>query len=216
MPRKAINFQNTIIYKIVCKDLLVTQCYVGHTTDFTKRKCQHKIDCYNKNSEKYNTNVYTFIRDFGNGWDNWDMIEIEKFPCSDVNEARKRERYYIETLKAELNKHIPSRTPKEYYEENKEHFKEYKKEWNKQNKEQIYKHNKEYYEENKEQLLKQQKEYRDKNREEINIIQNKHYNENKDEINKKRREQYELNKNEINKKRSEQRALKKANANKEI
>ena len=36
------------IYKIVCNDLSITDCYVGHTTDFVKRKCNHKIICNNE------------------------------------------------------------------------------------------------------------------------------------------------------------------------
>ena len=38
------------------------------------------------------------------------MIEIEKYPCNDKNEACKRERHWIEILKANLNIQIPSRT----------------------------------------------------------------------------------------------------------
>ena len=33
MTRKEINYTNTIIYKIVCNDLTVTDVYVGCTTD---------------------------------------------------------------------------------------------------------------------------------------------------------------------------------------
>jgi len=42
MPRKIINYTNTIIYKIVCNDLNITDLYVGSTTDFTNRKYNHK------------------------------------------------------------------------------------------------------------------------------------------------------------------------------
>ena len=45
---------------------------------------------------------------------------------------RARERYYFESLKATLNKLIPSRTNKEYYEENKEELKERNKEYYKE------------------------------------------------------------------------------------
>ncbi len=46
-------------------------------------------------------------------------------------EASKIERIYIEKLNASLNKVIPTRTDKEYYEENREKITEYKKEWSK-------------------------------------------------------------------------------------
>lgn len=113
MPKKPINYNNTIFYKIVSKDLNIIDCYVGHTTSFTKRKNQHKSDCYNQSRKNYKSYVYQFIRNNG-GWENWDMIEIEKRKCEDVNDARKIERYWIETLKATLNKEIPSRTKQEY------------------------------------------------------------------------------------------------------
>jgi hypothetical protein len=38
MPKQPINYENTIIYKIVCNNLNINDCYVGHTTDFTRRK----------------------------------------------------------------------------------------------------------------------------------------------------------------------------------
>jgi hypothetical protein len=119
MPKVNMDYSRTIIYKIVCKDLLVTDMYVGHTTNFIKRKQQHKSRCNNENDRIYNLFVYQTIRYTG-GWSNWDMIEIEKYNCNDVNEALKRERYWIEELKATLNKCIPSRTQKEYRNEHKE------------------------------------------------------------------------------------------------
>ena len=106
MPRNEINYQNTIIYKIVCNDLNVNDLYVGSTTEFTKRKYKHKFNCLNSKIDNCKFKVYDFIRDHGN-WDNWSMIEVEKYPCNDGNEARSRERYWIETLKATLNERTP-------------------------------------------------------------------------------------------------------------
>ena len=48
MPRKPIDYSKTHFYKIVCKDTSITDCYVGHTTDFTKRQWQHKNSCKNQ------------------------------------------------------------------------------------------------------------------------------------------------------------------------
>ena len=45
MPKVEMNYSNTIIYKIVCKDVSIKECYVGQTTNFTKRKCSHKSNC---------------------------------------------------------------------------------------------------------------------------------------------------------------------------
>lgn len=118
MPKNPIKYSSTIIYKICCKDLNIKDLYVGHTTNFTKRKYGHKYRCNNENDKFYNFNVYRFIRDNG-GWDNWEMIEIEKFACQDENEAKAKERYWIEKLFCTLNKYIPLRTIKEYRETHK-------------------------------------------------------------------------------------------------
>ena len=162
MPRTSINYANTIIYKLVCKDPNITECYVGHTTDFIRRKRSHKNNCYYSSSSKYNLYVYTYIRDNGD-WDNWDMIEIQKYNCVDGNEAKKYEREWIETLKASLNSSIPLRTDKEYREANKKQMKEYYevnkdkiKEYREINKDKIKEYNKEY-----------NKEYREANKDKI-------------------------------------------------
>jgi hypothetical protein len=126
MPKVAMNYKNTIIYKIVCNDLNITNSYVGHTTNFTKRKHQHHYNCCNENSKSYNLLVYQKIRSNGN-WENWSMIEVEKYSCDDVNEALSRERYWLEILKADLNKLIPTRTSKEFYKDNKEYWNQYQK-----------------------------------------------------------------------------------------
>jgi hypothetical protein len=118
MPKKEINYGNTVMYKIVCKELTITEVYVGHTTDFRRRKNEHKSSCNNPERNDHNMKVYKFIRENG-GWENWVMIEIEKFVCVDGNEARKRERYWIEHLNATLNNNIPTRTFNEYINDNK-------------------------------------------------------------------------------------------------
>jgi hypothetical protein len=185
MPRKAINYQSTVIYKIVCDDLMVKYCYVGSTTDFTKRKCRHKTACNNEKGKEYNYKVYTTIRDNG-GWDNWSMVMIEEYPCENSQQAVQRERFWYEELNADLNMVRPHRTEeeltdykkdyyqaniekykeshKEYREANREKMKEYKKKWRENNREK----RKEYYQANKDKLKENQKEYREANRDRIN------------------------------------------------
>ena len=116
MPKKSIDYSNTTIYKICCRDINIPDCYVGHSTELTKRRNQHKTNCNNQNFKAY---VYKFIRDNG-GWENWELVKIEDFPCNSFNDALKRERYWIEALKATLNKTIPLRTDAEYYQDNKD------------------------------------------------------------------------------------------------
>lgn len=97
MPKTPMDYSKTIIYKIVCKDLSVTDLYVGHTTNWTKRKANHKSSIENINHKDYNSKKSTFMRE-QNGWSNWSMIQIENYPCNDVHEACARERYWYETL----------------------------------------------------------------------------------------------------------------------
>jgi hypothetical protein len=146
MPRLPINYNNTIIYKIVCRDINVKELYVGHTTDFKSRKQLHKYD-----SKKSMLIVYQCIRENG-GWDNWDMIEIEKYNCNDFNEACSRERYYIETLQATLNKNIPNRKKPEYYIDKREERLAYQYEYYKKDGNYTYDedYQRKYREENKE------------------------------------------------------------------
>jgi hypothetical protein len=68
MPLKNVNYENTVIYKIVCNDLTITDLYVGNTTNFTKRKGQHKNSCINEKSKSYNLKIYKIIRENG-GWE---------------------------------------------------------------------------------------------------------------------------------------------------
>ena len=42
MPKSAFDYTNTQLYKLVCKDLVLVDSYVGHTTKFTERKQDHK------------------------------------------------------------------------------------------------------------------------------------------------------------------------------
>lgn len=114
MPRKNIDYSKCVMYKIVCNDFNIKELYVGSTTEFTKRKYKHKHNCSNSKQKEYNFKVYEFIRNNGD-WNNWSMIEIEKYSCSDGNEARARERYWIETLEATLNDRNPIKidVPKE-------------------------------------------------------------------------------------------------------
>ncbi len=121
------DYKKSIIYKLCCKDPNITEIYVGSTTNFNRRKQGHKHACNYENAKRYNSKVYKVIRDNGN-WDNWDMIQIEEYECENKRQLESKERYYIETLKSSLNGKIPTRTAKEYYQQNKDKKKQKRKE----------------------------------------------------------------------------------------
>ena len=155
MPRKPIDYSNTHFYKIVCKDTNVKSLYVGHTTDFTARKYDHKKQCINPNNASHNHFVYQAIRENGN-WDNWDMVELETRCCESSLEARRIEREYVEQLNADLN---AVKRPVVSLEEKKE----YKKEWEKENKEHIQEQKRVYLLENREKFYEKVKKWREEN-----------------------------------------------------
>ena len=159
MPKQIINHFNTIMYKIVCKDIEITDCYAGKTTDFTRRKATHKHSCNNPTNRAYELNVYEFIRANG-GWENWDMIQIEKYEAVDMLDSKQRERYWIETLQAKLNKQIPTRTHQEWRDDNKDKLKKQNQEYILKNKDKIQKQKQEYYQKNKDKLQEYNQEYK--------------------------------------------------------
>jgi hypothetical protein len=108
MPKDNIDYSNTIIYKIICNDNTINDVYVGHTTNFIQRKYHHKIACRNLHNK---LKIYNTIRQNG-GWDNWNMVEIAKYNCSDQTEARIKEQQHYEELNANLNSCPPY--PKKY------------------------------------------------------------------------------------------------------
>lgn len=103
----------TVMYKIICKDTTITDCYVGSTADFKNIKSIIKTRCNNENDENYNNYVYRFIRNNG-GCDNWEIIEIETYNAKNPPDQAIRKKYWFDYYKATLNKQIPSRTEQEY------------------------------------------------------------------------------------------------------
>lgn len=106
MPKTEIDYSNTIIYKITCKDANIKDVYVGHTTNFVQRKYSHKQNCRNNKCK-----LYEVIRANG-GWNNWKMEIINFFECKDHYEARKKEQEYFISLNATLNSIEPLPKPK--------------------------------------------------------------------------------------------------------
>ena len=183
MPKISIDYSNCSIYKIehIEDETLI---YVGHTTNFKRRKAQHKKCCNNEKSKEFNFKLYAMIRENG-GFSMFKMIEVEKYPCNDRREADKRENEVMKELKASMNKNRSfitneerlekgkiykeenkdkiKETVKEYKEKHKDNIKQYIKEYREENKEKLNQYSKEYNEENKEKLNQYSKEYREKN-----------------------------------------------------
>jgi hypothetical protein len=184
MPLTAINYANTIIYRIFSDNC--DYVYVGSTTDFTRRKASHKSNCNNETTCSYNLKVYQTIRENG-GWDAFKMLEVEEYPCENSKQAQKREQYWIDFYKSNLNskKAFAGETLKEskaqYYIENYEKYKQYRIEYAEENK--AYAKN--YYQENKEEQKQTAKQHRIEHAEQIKQQKAEYYQQHKEELTQK-------------------------------
>ena len=179
------------IYKIISDEN--DKFYIGSTIQpLYKRMYSHR----NKHHSCMSKNLGVDIKDCI-------IVLVENIQCKDKQELHKRERYYIEKYREEglniVNKLIPGRTHKQYYEDNKKKIKEQGKEYYQKNKEKIIEQQKEYEEKNKEKIVKKNKEYREKNKEKIKG----YYKDNKDKIDKQHKEHYQKNKEKIKEKHKE-------------
>ena len=141
MPKLPIDHSNNIIYKLVKKDDYDNvNIYIGSTTDFIRRKNKHKSCCNCVTNRDHNNKKYQYIRDNG-GWEEWNMIEVEKFPCNDKREAEAREEYWRCHFNSQLNTKRAYRT----VEQRKQYDIDYQKQFYLDNKGKKLEYQKKYY-----------------------------------------------------------------------
>ena len=174
------DYQKTKIYKVYNNEN--DKFYIGHTiTTLSKRLAKHR----EKHNKCMTKNLCVDLK-------NCFIVLVEKYPCKDVEEAKKRERFYIEKYQKEglyiVNKLIPGRTKKQYYEDNKEKIDKQNKEYYEDNKEKINEKKKEYNEKNKEKIKERKKEYREKNQEHIKKQKKEYREKNQEHIKKQKKE----------------------------
>ena len=114
------NYQEGKIYKIY--NTINDDIYVGSTTQkLCERMREHRYCItYAKAGKQL---IYKAFRE--HGVDNFYIELIEKCPCNERQELRRKEGEYIRSLKPSLNKRMAGRTDYEYQEDNREHKKEY-------------------------------------------------------------------------------------------
>jgi len=178
------------MYKLIVEgyDLI----YIGHTCDeLCKRLYRHKKskDCGSKS-----------LFDMGIV----KIILIEKYPCLDMDEARRREQELIDEYKDICvnirrahcsNEHIPEYNKQyrlTYREGNKDKIDESNKQYRANNKDKIQERNKQYRENNKDKTKERDKQYRENNKDKI-----QQYRENNKDKTKERNRQYLLRKKEM-------------------
>lgn len=193
MPKKEIT--DYVIYKIICNDENIKDCYVGSTSNFKVRKWDHKRLSNDENSK---FKIYETIRNNG-GWDNWSMLPIAEHKEITVIQARIKEEEQRVLLNASMNSRAAFRTAEEL--------------------QQIENERKKKYRQTEEYKVKEQK-YRELNKDKINERQRQSYALNADEEYKQKRnekvkEQRQLNKEAYNAKQKEWR-LRRLNKKDEI
>jgi hypothetical protein len=152
-----VNYQLGKVYKIVGNGLI----YVGSTT--RQLLCQ-RLAGHNRDFRRFqNGTLNGGLTSFKCLTDKNHYIELlELFPCGSKDELHACERKWIEQLDC-VNKMIPLRTYKEYYEDNKEKLLEDKKQYYIDNKDKI----KLYQQDNKEKIAEQKRQYWQDNRDKI-------------------------------------------------
>ena len=169
MPKKEIT--DYVIYKIICNDENIKDCYVGSTSNFKVRKWDHAKNC---NGNIVNYKIYETIRENG-GWTNWTMIPVAEHKELTSIQARIKEEEYRVNLNAQLNSKAAYRSEEEtrqlenvqskkYYEANKEQLLEQKKQWRENNPEKMnaYYIKRNQSEERKAYMKEYNKQYREK------------------------------------------------------
>lgn len=143
------NYSNSKIYKLWSPE--GDEIYIGSTTQTLKER-KRKHTCKKNNcSSKILFQKYNDVR----------MDLLLECPCENKFDLHKIEREFIKNNNNCVNIHIPLRTDKEYYQDNKEKIQKYQE----NNKEKIKEYQKQYNKNNKEQLAEQKKHYNENNKE---------------------------------------------------
>tara|TARA_Y100000385_G_C12946267_1_gene573433 strand:- start:353 stop:955 length:603 start_codon:yes stop_codon:yes gene_type:complete len=158
------DYSKACIYKIKHnEDYNDENIYIGSTCNLIRRRCAHKTTCYNENCKDYNYNVYQHIRENG-GWDSFVTIKVHDFPCESKGELEIEERRMIDLLQSKLNKNVPGRTVKEYYQDNRDKISERHKQYRQDNRDKYLEYNKQHYQDNHDKFLEAAKQYYQENR----------------------------------------------------
>ena len=194
-----VNYANGKIYKIECLSGNADDVYIGSTTKeyLSQRMDKHRSD-YKvwKNGKRGKTLSFDVFDKYG--IENCVITLLENVNAQSKNELQAREAHYIRTVNC-VNKYIPLRTDKQYYQDNKD---------------KLIDKSKQYYENNKENnrhiLAERTHKYRQENKDKIAEREKKYRQDNKDKIAKRKKEYYEKNKQKVLEKNKERYLAKKS------
>ena len=156
-----MDYKNGKVYRLVSST--TGKHYVGSTTQpLHKRFYYHKKDymMWKEGKREYLTSFDLFEEG------EVEVFLVEDFPCERKEQLHARERHWIETLEC-VNKKLPTRTKKEYYQDNRDKILSQREKYREENKEKVKECKRSHYQQNRECVLAKQKEYRDNHTEKI-------------------------------------------------
>lgn len=176
-------YSNGKIYRLV--NNVDDKEYIGSTIQtLTQRKSGHRV----KAKKHADRRVYKHLNEIG--FDNVEIILLENFPCSNKDELKRRERYFIETLKPDLNMAIPNRTRQEWREDNPEKVRDFAAKYREEYPEKVRDTTAKYREANREKLREKNAKYREANREKERERNAKYKEMNREKVLAQQREAY--------------------------
>ena len=179
--------------------------YIGSTTK--KYLCQRMVQHRNqyKNWLLGKDDMTTSFKIFDKyGLNNCQIIVLENVNATNFNDLRAREAHFIKSLEC-VNKQIPTRTRRQYYEDNKDKIIELNKIYREEHKEEIKHMSKTYYNTNVEKIKEYQKQYTINNKELVKAQKQIYRENNKEYYLDYSKEYYEKNKDTLEEKYKEYR-----------
>lgn len=183
------NYQNGKIYKICSHH--TDDVYYGSTTQsLAVRLGGHKSQMKNWKAGKGCNYVTSFevLK-----YEDSHIVFVADAKCDTKEQLLAKESEYIKKNKC-VNKYVPNRTRKEYYQDNKDEISEKGKQFYIQNTDAVLKNRKEYYDSNKEKVKERVQKYTVENKEKIQERLKEYRKNNSDRINEKDRVRYQLGK----------------------
>lgn len=177
------DYKNGKIYKIVSN--VTNDVYIGSTcSPLSQRLAEHR-----RKYNQYLNGKFHYITSFKVLETNdYSIILMEDYPCEKKEQLLARERLYIQGCDTHVNKNLPTRTNKEYRQDNQDYFKEYNR--NRPNKQERLDKHKQYYEQKKDEILEQQKEYYQNHKQDISKQRQDYYERNKEKISENKKTKY--------------------------
>ena len=153
-----VNYEKGKIYKIVCNK--TGNIYIGSTCEKLSNRLAHHRRTYKYylNSHQMYSTSFEILK-----YDDYSIILIEEINCKTKEQLLARERFYIDSIEC-VNKIKPTRTNKEWREDNKDKIKQRKQEKAEIIKEQM----KQYRQTHKEKIRQYNKQYKNLNKDKIN------------------------------------------------